>query len=481
MDDADDATATNRGRSRRRVLAAAGTALGAALAGCGSESGDPTTQDDADDVTDGTATEMTDSETDTPTPGESTPEDEAAYPALGNYPVEGDTVTYGFLLPQSGPYSTLGVAERRGYELAVTHLNDGGGWADSWDVLSGSGVLGRSVEAAVGDTETDPGVARQVTERLIDEDGAIMLSGGVSTAVAIVTQQQCQAENVPYMAGMTPLNVVTGEECVRYGFREMANVAMLTRGLVSTLVDALGGSGTVSVLYPDYAYGNSVQETTTRLFEERGWSTGETVAAPLGTADFRDYLDSISRAETDVLVLSQYGPRGGTALQQATELGFAEDTTLAVPQMEGTYLDTVGPEHEGVYGTVDWHWSREDAFSTQFTTAYESEYGERPSAAARLAYAATMRYSAAVERAETFYPPEVIRAMEDHEYGNTGIGQARSRACDHQSIRPVFVTRGQNPETADAPVEIVATQGADTVGYACTEGPAAECDLGDYE
>ena len=31
MDDADDPTAANRGRSRRRVLAAAGTALGAAL------------------------------------------------------------------------------------------------------------------------------------------------------------------------------------------------------------------------------------------------------------------------------------------------------------------------------------------------------------------------------------------------------------------------------------------------------------------
>lgn len=479
MHDGNDAPSSGRGRSRRQVLAATGTALGAALAGCGGDAGESTDRDDPDDVDDADDTD-TPTETPTATAGEPTDEGQSEYPPLGNYPVEGDTVTYGFTVPLSGPFGTLGEHERRGYDLAVRHLDEGGGWADEWDALSGDGVLGKSVESVVRDTETDPGRARRVATELIESDEAVVLSGGISTAVAIVTQQTCQQGRVPYMAALTPSNVVTGRECVRYAFREMHNVEMGMRGLVERLAADSDSSGTVSVLYPDYAYGQAVQETTTRLFEDRGWTTGETVAAPLGTDDYGQYLDSIPR-ESDVLVLSQFGPDAATALQQATEMGFAADTTLAVPLMERTFLDAAGPELDGVHGTVDWHWTREDPSSTAFTDAYEAEYGERPPAVARLAYAATMRFSAAVERAGTFYPPEVIRAMEDHEYANTGLGQAVSRACDHQSIRPVFVVEGRDPTSTDTPVEIVAEQGPDTVGYPCSAPPASECDLGEYQ
>ena len=479
MNDGNDASSPGRGRSRRQVLAATGTALGAALAGCGGDSGEPTDRDDPDVVDDTDDTDTTTTETPTATAGEPTDEAQGDYPPLGNYPVEGDTVTYGFTVPTSGPFGTLGEHERRAYDLAVTHLNEGGGWADTWDDLSGDGVLGKSVESVVRDTETDPGRARQAAAQLIQSDEAVVLSGGISTAVAIVTQQTCQQEHVPYVAALTPSNVVTGRECVRYAFREMHNVEMGLRGLVDFLVDDRGSSGTVSVLYPDYAYGQSVQETTRRLFAERGWSTGETVAAPLGTDDYGQYLDSIPH-ESDVLVLSQFGPDAATALRQATEMGFAEDTTLVVPLLERSFLDAAGPELDGVYGTVDWHWTREDRYSAAFVDAYETEYGERPPSVARLAYAATMRFSAAVERAGTFYPPEIVRAMEDHEYANTGLGRATSRACDHQSIRPVFVVEGRDPTSTDAPVEIVAEQGPDTVGYPCTEPPASECELGDY-
>lgn len=481
MDDTEDAN-RHRGRSRRRILAATGTALGAVLAGCGGNSGDEGVGDataDTDEPTDDTATAET---TRTPTTDSTDTRDPPAddeFPPLGNYPVEGDRVTYGFVVSPSGPFGSLGEAERRGYELAVTHLNDGGGWADAWDDLRGDGVLGRTVEATFADPEMDPNRTHRVAVRLLREDDAILLSGGISTAVAIVTQRHCQAEKVQYMAALSHSNVTTGSECARYAFREMHNVEMGTRGLVATLADR-SDAGTVSVLYPDYAYGNSVQEATTRLFGERGWSTGATVAAPLGVDDYSDYLDSIPRA-SDVLVLSEFGPSAATMLRQATEMGFAEDTTLVVPLMEDTFLDAAGPELAGVYGTVDWHWSRDERYSNLFTDAYTAQYGEPPASAARLAYAATMRYSAAVERAGTFYPPEVVRAMEGHEYANTGIGRATARACDHQSMRSVYVVEGHDPETADSPVGIVATQGPETVGYSCDEPPASECDLGDYE
>jgi len=45
---------------------------------------------------------------------------------------QGDTVTLGFNVPQSGPYADEGADELRAYELAVEHLNGGGGATVFW-------------------------------------------------------------------------------------------------------------------------------------------------------------------------------------------------------------------------------------------------------------------------------------------------------------------------------------------------------------
>jgi ABC-type branched-subunit amino acid transport system substrate-binding protein len=468
----------DRGRSRRRVLAAAGSALGAGLAGCGGDGGAETEADDPDQIeTDETTPEPTATTATTTVPAERGGDD---FPPLGNYPVEGDSATYGFTVPVSGPFSALGEAERRGYELAVQHLNEGGGWADSWTDLSGDGVLGYTVEGVVRDTATDPAEARQAAAELIDRDEALLVSGGASTAAAFTIQEVCQQERVQYMAALTQSPVLTGEQCARYGFREMHTVSMGASALATTLTDELGEDGTFSVLYPDYAYGQSVQESVRRQFEGRGWTTGETVSTPLGTEDYTTFLESIPQNETDVLVLGQFGNRGAQVLRRATEMGLATDTTLAVPLMDRTFLETAGSAIDGVYGTADWHWTRDERFSNAFTERFRAAYDQPPSSAARLAYAATMRYSAAVERAGTFYPPEVIRELEGNSYANTGLGRALSRACDHQSIRSVYVLRGQEPDSGPAPVEIAETVDGSSVAYACSESPASECELGDY-
>jgi len=116
------------------------------------------------------------------------------YPSLGNYPIEGDTATFGFNVPQSGPYSSEGEDELRAYELAVEHLNNGGGWVDEWDDLSGDGVLDYEIDFVEGDTGTDASTAEQSASRMVDRDGVIMFAGGSSSAVAIAQQGVAQDE-----------------------------------------------------------------------------------------------------------------------------------------------------------------------------------------------------------------------------------------------------------------------------------------------
>ncbi|WP_246982743.1 substrate-binding protein [Halorientalis marina] len=404
------------------------------------------------------------------------------YPPLGNYPVDGDTVTFGYNVPQSGSYSQEGEDELRGYNLAQKHLNNGGGWVDSWSDLSGNGVLDKTVESVEGDTATDPDTARQAASRMIDRDNAVMISGGSSSAVAIAVQELCQQEKVQFQACLTHSNDTTGSACVRYSTREMFNAYMTGQSLAPVLSEEYGDDLNFYQLYADYTWGETVQSSMTQFLEEAGWNEVDSVATPLGTSDYQSFLSDVPRDEVDALLLVHYGLDAANSLPQAIEQGMDEDMELVVPLYNRLMAQAASDSIQGVFGTADWNWQLEDSVSQTFVESFQSEYDKVPSYAARLAYVQTLQYAAAVERAETFYPPEVIRQLEGVQYENAGLGSETMRKCDHQAQRDVLVVQGasQEEQTDQKLLNIVNQTSQDQLGYACDAGPAAECELGEY-
>ncbi|WP_276273088.1 substrate-binding protein [Haloarcula litorea] len=404
------------------------------------------------------------------------------YPALGNFPVEGDTVTFGFNVPTSGPYSSEGQDELRAYNLAKDHLNNGGGWVDSFPDLSGDGVLGKTVESVEGDTATDADTARQSAQRMINRDNAVMISGGSSSAVAIAVQGLCQEEKVMFMACLTHSNDTTGKDCARYGFREMFNAYMTGQALAPVLEREYGSDNQFYQLYADYSWGQTVQESMNQFLTEIGWEQIDSVPTPLGTSDFSSYLSEAANSDADVLLLDHYGLDGANSVSQAVDAGLDEDMEIVVPLYNRPMAQAAGGAIEGVFGTIAWDSQIDNEPSNSFTQAFEEEYERVPSGPAQLAYAQTLQYAAAVERAETFYPPEVIRELEGYEYSNIGMGEELMRACDHQAQRAIPVARGlpESEQSSGNFIEIVELTAREDVGYSCDSGPAAECELGEY-
>ena len=405
------------------------------------------------------------------------------YPPIGNFPIQGDTATFGFNVPQSGPYSSEGQDELRAYQLAVQHLNNGGGWVDNWSDLSGNGVLDYQIDSVSGDTATDADQARQSASRMIQRDNAIMITGGSSSAVAIAVQGLCQREKVQFMACLTHSNETTGTDCARYGFREMFNAYMSAQALAPVVTEEYGDDLNFYQLYADYSWGQTQQASMQQFFSDAGWSQMESVATPLGTTDFSSYLSQVPRDQTDVLFLNHYGLDGANSLSQAKDMGLDQDMEIVVPLYNRPMAQAAGGAIEGVYGTVAWDAQIDNPPSNQFTQMFQNEYDRIPSGPAQLAYAQTLQYAAAVERAGTFYPPEVIRQLEDYEYDNLGMGPETMRACDHQAQRAVPVVRGlpEGEQQQGQFFEIINLTSRDQLGYGCNEGPAAECDLGPYE
>jgi len=405
---------------------------------------------------------------------------------IGNFPIEGDTATLGFNVPLSGPYGSEGQDELRGYKMAVKHLNNGGGWVDSqFDDLSGDGVAGKQIDWVEADTETDKEKARENARQLIERDNAIMISGGSSSSVAINVQDECQKQKVLFMACLTHSNDTQGKDCVRYGFREMFNAWHTAAALAPVLKKEYGEGQKFYQLYADYTWGQSVEKSMRQFMTDTaGWSQVESIATPLGTTDYSSYLSDAANSDADVLLLDHYGLDGANSVKQAVDAGLKEEMTIVVPLYNRPMAQAAGSAISGVFGTVAWDSAIDNEPSNQFTQAFGNEYNGRvPSGPAQLAYAQTLQYAAAVERAGTFRPPDVIKELEGHSYDNIGMGSETMRKCDHQAQRAIPVVRGlPEDQISEANFyEIVELTSADAVTYGCDEGPAGQCELGPYE
>ena len=186
----------------------------------------------------------------------------------------GGTVTLGFNVPQSGAYADEGADELRAYELAVEHLNgegDGGMMGTfSSQALSGNGILGKKVQFVTGDTQTKSDAARASAKSMIEKDGAVMITGGSSSGVAIAVQGLCQEAGVIFMAGLTHSNDTTGKDKKANGFRHFFNAYMSAAALAPVLEKLYGKDRAAYHLTADYSWGWTQEESIAAATEAIG-------------------------------------------------------------------------------------------------------------------------------------------------------------------------------------------------------------------
>ena len=388
----------------------------------------------------------------------------------------GSTVTLGFNVPQSGPYADEGADELRAYQLAVKHLNGegDGGLLNTFSskALKGNGILGKKVEFVTGDTQTKSDAARASAKRMIEKDGAIMITGGSSSGVAVAVQGLCQEMGVIFMAGLTHSNDTTGKDKKRFGFRHFFNAYQSGLALGPILADQLGTDRTAYHLTADYNWGWTQEESIKDTTEGLGWQTANAVRTPLGAGDFSQYLTPVLNSGADVLVLNHYGKDMVNSLTQAVQFGMREkqvngkDFQIVVPLFSRLMAQGAGENIKGILGTTNWNWSLQDEGSQAFVKSFGQEYGFPPSQAAQTCYVQALLYADACERAGTFEPPAVIEALEDFEFDGMGNGSTLYRAADHQCFKEVLVVKGnENPSSQFDLLEVVKIVPRDQVTY----------------
>ena len=345
-----------------------------------------------------------------------------------------EPLTLGLNYPRTGSYKEEGLAQMRGALLAIEEINARGG------------VLGRPLRLSSADSASRPEKAVRNVDRLAGE-GAVMLFGGASSAVAIAAGRRARERGLLYFGTLTYSNDTTGRDGQRFMFRECNNAWMSAKVLGQYLQQEHAGKKFFYVT-SDYTWGNSTeaslrQHTGTTA---QGEHPGLKVRFPGALlSEYQDALAQVQASDAQVLVLALFGEDLVRAMRIVDRLGLNQRMQIVAPNLTQSIVEQAGPTlMEGVVGTEPWTWRvpalEGSAAGEAFVRSFSERHQAYPSSSAASAYSIVHQWADAASRARSVDSAAVASALEGHSYSLLK-GPQQWRAFDHQNVQTVYAVR----------------------------------------
>lgn len=354
-----------------------------------------------------------------------------------------DPILIGLNYPRSGHYKEEGLAQMRGTLLAIDEINAQGG------------LLGQPLKLLTRDTASRPEKATRNVEKLVAE-GAVMLFGSVSSAVAIAASERARQLNTLYFATIGYSNDVTGKNGHRYVFRESTSATMTGRALGKYLSEKFPDK-TYFYVTADYTWGHSSEQALRENTYTTDTAKHKGVLLPFPTAKQSDHNASLKQAQdsgADIVVLVLYGHDLVRAMRTAETMGLTKKVQIVAPNLTQSAIEQAGPGlMSGVIGTEHWLWRAPELENSKdglaFVENFNKAYDLYPPSAAASAYTVVKQWADAVTRAKTTNSEAVIKALEGHDY-TLLKDAAQWRAFDHQNVQTVYVVQANSRNTVMA-------------------------------
>lgn len=234
-------------------------------------------------------------------------------------------VTIGAIEPLSGPFTPWGRTHRNGLEFAVEEINADGG------------VDGRELSLTVTDTASDPTDADSVFRRMVEREGAVAVTGPVSSDVGIRTARTAGELEVPLLLHMAGSEDVLSRES-RYTFRVGLVPAPTTMRAQAQLV-ADAGYQSVGAIIADYAWGRSVKDGIENHFAVDVM----TRTAPVGADDFKPFIRQFPE-DLEMMIATGHPPGAVTIMRQQFQLGYEPTVTTESGFPPALITDALGDD-----------------------------------------------------------------------------------------------------------------------------------------
>ena len=194
-----------------------------------------------------------------------------------------DTIKIANIVEMSGPGTTSGVMFKNGVEMAIKEINAAGG------------ILGKKITYTSEDTQTNPGVAKGLTQKAVDNN-VFAIFGPVYSGSIMVSMAESKRGEVPNFTGGEAASITQqGNPYVfRTAFGQSISFPKVARYLTTK-------SKKLAVLYVNNDFGKGGHNTIKQLLANSGTQIVTEISTEAGQVDFSAAVIQAKQSGADAL------------------------------------------------------------------------------------------------------------------------------------------------------------------------------------
>src|SRR6476620_9683570 len=206
----------------------------------------------------------------------------------------------------SGGGATAGTNFKNGVELAVKEINASGG------------ILGKKIQTTTADTQSNPGVAKGLTQKAIDND-VFAIFGPVFSGSIMVSMAESRRAEVPNFTGGEAASITEqGNPYVfRTSFTQATAMPKVARYISSDLK-----AKSVAILWVNNDFGKGGRDTMAKELEKAGVKIAADISTDPGQVDFSGAALKAKQSNADALFAYTNEEESARLLRELRKQGY---------------------------------------------------------------------------------------------------------------------------------------------------------------
>ena len=282
----------------------------------------------------------------------------AAALVTGATAAQAQTIKLAVIQELSGAGATAGTNAKNGIELAVKEINAAGG------------ILGKKLETMVNDTQSNPGVAKGLATKAVDDDVFAVLGPTFSGSVLVSMAETKRAEIPNFTGGeATPITQQGNPYIFRTSFTQASSMPKVARYIANNLK-----AKTVAVIFVNNDFGKGGRDAFDKAAEASGLKVLAAVSTESGQVDFAAPVLKAKQSNADVLFVYTNEEESARALKELRKQGWSKpiigETTLTGQKV----IDLAGEAANGAIAHVGLTVDAPTPAMRAFRSKFEKEY-----------------------------------------------------------------------------------------------------------
>ena len=268
------------------------------------------------------------------------------------------TIKIAVLQELSGAGATAGTNFKNGVELAVKEINAAGG------------ILGKKIETNVSDTQSNPGVAKGLASKAVD-DGSFAVFGPTFSGSMLVSMAETKRAEVPNFTGAEAAAITQqGNPYVfRTSFTQTTSMPKVARYIAGNLK-----AKSVAVIYVNNDFGKGGRDAFRKAAETAGLKVLADISTDSGQVDFSAPVLKAKQSNADAVFVYTNEEESARALRELRKQGWTKpvvgETTLTGQKV----IDLAGEAANGALAHVGLTVDAPIPAMRAFRAKFEKEY-----------------------------------------------------------------------------------------------------------